>query len=381
MNTNKKPMFAGALVAGCLWSAAIPAGAEIVSSIPQAVTKSDPTSDDGKSQYRFDTTTGVVQLDADGNGISFDFVDTDKGSGDWILNGAFKGAWQSFGGELLQYIPGFPPAGGILRANLLFVEDAKATTGTQSVVFDVYLHDKSGADPSFGELGMRFELFAWNEGDTAPVLSASGPSATSYNPWDQGGAVLLMDKTVGVTGSTIPADIEIANDSYTSVTFGGIETGTGYDYYAWRIGALGYNTVNGNDNFRLTSPTATFVTWQDLNGGAGVTGGIDGDHDDDGVMNGVEFFLGGPNDTTGFTALPGVVDTDGTLSITWTKHPDYPGEYGNHYVVQTSDTLSGSWTPETLLGGTITTSGNDVTYTFPAPLDVRNFARLKVSGP
>jgi hypothetical protein len=99
----------------------------------------------------------------------------------------------------------------------------------------------------------------------------------------------------------------------------------------------------------------------------------------------VEFFLGGTTDTTGFTTpLPGV-DTalDGTLSVTWTKAATYTGTavYGNEYVVETSDTLTGAWTEETIGGGNITLNVNDVKYTFPSPLDNKKFARLKVTGP
>ena len=63
------------------------------------------------------------------------------------------------------------------------------------------------------------------------------------------------------------------------------------------------------------------------------------DHDNDGVSNGVEYFLGGNTDTTGFTALPGVTNTGGTLSVTWTKAASYTGTYGTDFVVETSATL------------------------------------------
>ena len=48
-------------------------------------------------------------------------------------------------------------------------------------------------------------------------------------------------------------------------------------------------------------------------------GNLDEDHDGDGVTNGVEYFIYGPiANTSGFTALPGVTNTAGTLSVTWT---------------------------------------------------------------
>jgi hypothetical protein len=98
------------------------------------------------------------------------------------------------------------------------------------------------------------------------------------------------------------------------------------------------------------------------------------------VKNGIEYFLGGPSgNTTGFTALPGV---DGnTLSITWNKGSGYTGTYGTDFVVETSETLTGTWIPETLPGGNITDDPGFVKFTFPSPLGTRKFARLVVTGP
>lgn len=122
-----------------------------------------------------------------------------------------------------------------------------------------------------------------------------------------------------------------------------------------------------------------YTTWRALNGA-----GADpsGDHDNDGVENGVEYFLGGPNGiSTGFTPLPGPTAEAGTLSVTWTKGPGYNGTYEADFVVETSDSLTGAWTTETLGRGNVTLSGNNVKYTFPAPLETRKFVRLKVNIP
>ena len=130
----------------------------------------------------------------------------------------------------------------------------------------------------------------------------------------------------------------------------------------------------------LAGEAVGYFMWAATNG-AGVN--LDADHDNDGVKNGIEYFLGGPTgNTTGFTPLPGVVDTLGTLSITWPKGAGYLGVYGTDYVVETSATLTGVWTTETLLGGNVDdSSGTEVKYTFPGPLSGSNFARLKVTGP
>ena len=125
------------------------------------------------------------------------------------------------------------------------------------------------------------------------------------------------------------------------------------------------------------TPPAGFSNWQSANATAQT---IDLDHDTDGVPNGIEFFLGGTTSTTGFTTLPGVSNTSGALSVTWVKSATYPGIYGTDYRVETSENLTGIWTPETL-GGNVTVSGNDVKYTYPAPLGIRKFIRLRVTGP
>jgi autotransporter-associated beta strand protein len=121
-----------------------------------------------------------------------------------------------------------------------------------------------------------------------------------------------------------------------------------------------------------------YAAWAGANG-AGVN--LNDDHDNDGVANGVEYFLGGPSgNTTGFTALPGVTNTAGTLSVTWVMGSGYAGVYGTDFTVETSDILTDTWTTETV-GVTVTVTGSNVTYTFPSPLGTKKFARLKVTGP
>jgi hypothetical protein len=124
-----------------------------------------------------------------------------------------------------------------------------------------------------------------------------------------------------------------------------------------------------------------YASWAAFNG-AGPN--LNDDHDNDGVDNGTEYFLGGPNGpTTGFTVVPGVVNNLGILSITWPKGAGYIGAYNTDFVVETSTTLSGPWTVETIPGGNITDIPASVTYTFPGgpAYSGKRFARLKVTGP
>ena len=99
--------------------------------------------------------------------------------------------------------------------------------------------------------------------------------------------------------------------------------------------------------------------------------------------NGTEYFLAGNADSTGFTALPGVINTAGVLSVTWTKAATgYAGTYNSGFVVETSDTLAAaSWVTAAEGAGAdqVSVTGNEVKYTFPA--GTKKFARLKVTGP
>ena len=145
------------------------------------------------------------------------------------------------------------------------------------------------------------------------------------------------------------------------------------------VGALDAYFAAGTGTLTVTSgPAAGYSAWQTANSTAQA---IDLDHDNDGVSNGVEYFLFGNANTTGFTVLPGVTNTSGILSVTWTKAATYTGAYPADFVVETSSTLIGAWTSASLGTGAdkVEITGNNVKYTFPA--GTKNFARLRVTGP
>jgi fibronectin-binding autotransporter adhesin len=144
-----------------------------------------------------------------------------------------------------------------------------------------------------------------------------------------------------------------------------------------KISAPGFTSFALDANGYLTaSVAATFTNWQTSNG---ISGSFDADHDQDGVPNGIEYFLGGSSNTSGPTPLPAIANTSGTLSITWSKASTYPGLYGTDFTIETSDTLTGTWTPE-LLGVNVTRNGNQFTYTFPVG-GTQRFVRLRVVSP
>ena len=183
--------------------------------------------------------------------------------------------------------------------------------------------------------------------------------------------------------SIVPTGSGATLSSYTFLTYTGTLTPSSGPFFAEGALPLGYSIdYSTPGQIKLVSggaPTG-FAAWQAANS---TTQAIDQDHDTDGVDNGVEYFIYGPNAASGFTPLPPVVNTSGVHSVTWTKAADYTGTYPANYVVETSDTLTG-WTAAATNGSpnvanTVYINGNNVTYTFPA--GTKKFARLKVTGP
>jgi autotransporter-associated beta strand protein len=141
--------------------------------------------------------------------------------------------------------------------------------------------------------------------------------------------------------------------------------------------------IVGNGTLTVTSgPSASYATWGVINR---TSEPIDGDHDNDRVENGIEFFVGGTGNTSGFTQLPSVTEAAGIRSVTWTKAASYTGVYGTDYFIETADAMTGPWTtaiatPTTGFTVTFPTS-TQVRYTFPTPAGTSRFVRLKVRGP
>jgi autotransporter-associated beta strand protein len=207
---------------------------------------------------------------------------------------------------------------------------------------------------------------------TAPVTVEAGASIgfTIGSPTSSTGTFDLSAGTVKITGTPTLASHDLITSS------AGI-TGTP----TLDAPVPGYELLVDGTSLKLVQAlTSGYASWAALNG-AGAN--LDDDHDNDGVANGIEYFIGGPNgNTTGMTTLPTVVSNAGLLTVTWPKGAGYTGVYGTDFFVETSTTLSGPWTTEEL-SGNVTDSPASVIFTFPggpAYTDKR-FARLRVVGP
>jgi hypothetical protein len=109
-------------------------------------------------------------------------------------------------------------------------------------------------------------------------------------------------------------------------------------------------------------PAFYFTNWAAANA-PGQT--PDQDYDNDGVKNGIEYFMGQTGSS--FTAMPGL---DATNQVTWTMSSSYEGTYE----VQTSPDLV-TWTN---VDPKPTPSGGSLSYTLPTGLG-KQFVRLLVT--
>lgn len=176
------------------------------------------------------------------------------------------------------------------------------------------------------------------------------------------------------SGATLHLNFLVGNtDTVKELWLGGVQKAAGV-YSSSDPSGL----ITGTGTLTVTTGPATggYSAWQTANGATGQT--VDQDHDNDGVKNGIEYFLGGNTVTTGFTTQPAPV----AGAVTWTKAATYTGTFGSDFKIQSSNNLT-TWTDATTSGssgapGTVFISGNDYIYTLPTGAG-KTFVRLLVN--
>lgn len=343
-----------------------------------------------------DSATGTATVNLNGGTLAAKrFFNNNTSTGTLNLNG---GILQATGSNLVDWLDGGATpltvnllAGGItvdtdgfnVTAAAAILEDAGSTGGglSKEGLGTLYL---DGVNTYTGATGITEGTLGGNGSVTSNVSVSSG-AGLAFLVTDPGGVAGTDYSDLTVTGSlTVPASLVIKIDS-AGVAFP--ETAaTGLTMVTASGGISGFSAVT----FDLTSFTGngSWSAYQDgtsikLNYTPGAADGYltwadayapdqsaDLDHDNDGVSNGVEYFMGETGST--FTANPGVV----AGTITWPKDPAFSGTFK----VQVSDTLAlGSWTDIVPPNASINeTNPNQVVFTLPTGA-AKKFARLSVT--
>ena len=210
----------------------------------------------------------------------------------------------------------------------------------------------------------------------AGTLTLTGANSYTGSTTVNGGALAVNGGSLPDSGTLVINTGAVVNVTGTETVgalyFGGVLQANG-TWGATGSGAAHIDDVHFTGTGVISAGAAGYSSWASLNGATGQT--VDQDHDNDGVDNGIEYFIGGPNgNTTGFTAMPS--PAGGT--VTWTMGAGYTGIYGTDYEVQSSTDLT-TWTqvPEGTGDNTVTISvGSSVVYDMPS--GGKSFVRLVV---
>jgi len=281
------------------------------------------------------------------------------------LNGASittgAGSTLSLGGRAASYPGAFTVAAQTINIGAPITGPAAVTVQGDTGFTSVYTLSAPGYSGDTTVNSGTLKLNAPNTNNQSSTVSIAATAATLELNFDEtGGAVTDTVDKLFIGGVQQIAGVYKASDNVTDSGFP-----------ISQITGPGTLTVSSNP-----PPVAGYSAWQSTNG-AGIQT-VDQDHDNDGVKNGIEYFLGGNTNTTGFTPMPSVV----AGAITWTKGATYSGSFGTDFKVQSSTDLV-TWTDATSNGtpgvsGTVYLSGSNVTYTLPTGAG-KTFARLLVN--
>lgn len=171
--------------------------------------------------------------------------------------------------------------------------------------------------------------------------------------------------TVSITSSSVPGTAQ-------NVLTGSVASQTAAGSYAVTANFVPNDTTNYNTLAALAAGNfviaGSYAAWAATNG---VSGGMSGDSNHDGVSNGIAYFMG----VTGSASIPG---PDAGRKVTWTNGRNIPSSaYGSEFVVQTSTDLV-TWTPVSGADPNLSNTAGSVSFTLP--LGAGNlFVRLVVT--
>ncbi len=252
-------------------------------------------------------------------------------------------------------------ATAITEGNLLIDGDSSAATGATSVSASAGLGGDGIINGATYADGANFPWIV-TDWTAAPDLNAG---TVTIN----GALTVLVDDNNELLANFTEADatFTILSASLLTVTN---PAGLAVDASGFTIGTGTWEVQQDGNTLKLVY-TAGAASGYSVWANAYAPGqAADLDHDNDGVSNGVEYFMGETGST--FTNNPGVIGD----KITWPKDPAFIGSFK----VQISDTLAlGSWTDIVPPDANINeTNPDEVIYSLPTGAP-KKFARLSVT--
>ena len=205
-----------------------------------------------------------------------------------------------------------------------------------------------------------------------PAVLALGVDASGSS-----GQIVATGQTLDISAAAVTFNVTgtLSAPAYVLATYGS-KTGAAFASATAPSGYTLNYSYNGGTQIALVQTAAGYSAWNGANAGGQTPSQ---DWDNDGVSNGVEYFM---NAAAGFTASPPLVAAAGPSgTVTWTNGGNIPtSAYGpsGQYVVQTSSDLL-TWTDVPV--GSLTTNtpgpGGSLTYTLTG--SGPRFVRLKVT--
>jgi autotransporter-associated beta strand protein len=242
---------------------------------------------------------------------------------------------------------------------------ANTVTVTNSGVSSVLTIDTTGAPSYPGDVSGALSLVKSGSGTQtiSGDVSYSGDTTVSAGILSLAAANASNEASMVNIGASATLNLTFAGtDTVDKLFVGGIQKSPGvYEAIGNPGSGIEIAQITGSGTLTVTSGPSLgtdYAGWSATNA-PGQTPDLD--YDNDGVENGIEYFMG--LSSPGFTANPGLIAN----TITWPKSATFSGSY----VVQTSGNLK-NWT-----NVTATDSGSSVSYTLPAGQE-KLFVRISV---
>jgi len=209
-----------------------------------------------------------------------------------------------------------------------------------------------------------------NAGDTLSMTFSGGRAKAGNGALSNGGKFTATFKvgTTEYTSSAFDTGLQ-ANDTWQSYTFTAPISNAGNLSMIFRpVSGRPWLDNISNISVMPAVVSASYASWATANG---VIGGVSGDSNNDGMQNGIAYFMS----VTGPTTNPGL---DAGRKVTWPNGGNIPSStYGTQFVVKTSTDLV-TWTPVASNDPKLSNTAGSVSYTLPSGA-VKQFVRLAVT--